>query len=705
MASEEEWKDNRLSQMDTGQFFSSGLRIPHHFVAKGLTIRVGEHNEASVCYDTSLCNVRAGWTGGFLKFDPRRYSIITTPTTTERARILGSPATAWNGEVQYRGLCLHTNRVVLSYSVDGVDVIESPWIESSSGATAFTRTIEMNATRRDLLLSTVELKQSQAATNLVDATRIVVLQNSSNCVAAAVFGTATLFAQDEQIMVRFPAAESNLAKILVWGGSPKHLLLFSNIVKVSTAAESIAHLRRPGSRRWGDAIITQGERAAASKDPYVLDTIAVPYDNRYHALMFLTGVDFLENGDAAVCTLHGDVWLVSGIDDNLQAVRWKRFATGLFQPLGLKVVRNQIYVLGRDQITLLHDANNDGEADFYENFCNKIKTSENGHDFVTALDTDTDGNFYYADPSGIHRVSADAKQLESIATGFRNPNGLGVGPNRVITVAPQEGNWTPSSAICEIKENGFYGFGGPQITSERPLGYDRPLCWIPRNIDNSTASQVWVASDRWGPLKDQMLSLSFGRCAMMLVLREMIDGVAQGGVITLKPHFLSGAMRGTFRKTDGQLYIVGSLGWSTSATRDGCFQRVRYTGNKTYLPIGLHVHQDGLRLEFTEPLERQTAEDPGSYGIEQWNYVYSQNYGSKEYSVRRPKEIGHDSVEVTKATLLADQRTVFLEIPNLQPVMQMEIQYNLDSADGKSIRGEIYNTINKLGPRFSDVLK
>ena len=72
---------------------------------------------------------------------------------------------------------------------------------------------------------------------------------------------------------------------------------------------------------------------------------------------------------------RGDVWVVSGIDDKLEHLKWRRFAAGLFQPLGLKIVNDQVYVLGRDQITRLVDLNGDGEADFYENFNNDGKVT------------------------------------------------------------------------------------------------------------------------------------------------------------------------------------------------------------------------------------------------------------------------------------------------------------------------------------------
>ena len=166
-------------------------------------------------------------------------------------------------------------------------------------------------------------------------------------------------------------------------------------------------------------------------------------------------------------------------------------------------------------------------------------------------------------------------------------------------------------------------------------------------------------------------------------------------MVPLPGRFISGAVRGAFRKQDGQLYVVGTRGWVSNAIRDGSFQRVRYTGKAVYLPIAFEARKGGIRLKFTEALSRETAEDPGSYGIEQWNYKYSKGYGSKEYSALSPDTPGHDSVEVTAAKL-ENEHTVFLQIPNLRPVHQMTIKYNLTAADRKNVRGELYPTIHWL---------
>ncbi|HZO83677.1 MAG TPA: DUF6797 domain-containing protein [Verrucomicrobiae bacterium] len=610
---EPDWRDSRWNQTDVGPFMSSLLPLKNGTVLKSMSVRVGDAGEGTVCFDTASATLRAGWTGGFLNFDPARYGIILPPKPTGKIQFLAPAAGAWgDAKIEHRGFYLNGRRVVWSYTVNGTPVLDSLWMRSNQ----FTRALQI----------------------------------------------------DHRV-----------------GERPREPLLPEGVVRTHDI-----DLRPAPKTIWPETFTVQGQLAPNSS-AYVIDTIPVPYDNPYKALMFLTGVDFFDNGDAAVCTLHGDVWLVRGIDDQLKKVTWKRYATGLFQPLGLKIRTNIVHVLGRDQITALHDRNGDDEADYYENAYNGIRTSSDGHDYVTSLEMDAEGNFYYVDPRGAHWVSADGKRTEILATGFRNPNGMSVGPHGEITVAPQEGEWTPATMICEIQRGGHYGYGGPRP----PRGVDRPLCYVPRWIDNSSGSQIWGNSDRWGPLQDQLINLSFGRCSMMLVLRQKTANGLQAAVVPLPGRFLSGAVRAAFRKQDGQLYVVGTRGWTSSALRDGSFQRVRYTGKNAYIPIVFEARKDGIRLKFTQPLTRETAEDTGSYSIEQWNYKYSKEYGSKEYSALSPDLVGHDPVDIQSAKL-EDPQTIFLRIPTLRPVHHMWIKYNLTATDGQQLRGELYPTIHWL---------
>ena len=116
--------------------------------------------------------------------------------------------------------------------------------------------------------------------------------------------------------------------------------------------------------------------------------------------MRLTGLDFLPGGKQAVlCTWDGDVWRVDGLDDRSGVLSWRRIACGLFQPLGIKLVDGQIYVSCRDEIAILRDLNGDGEIDYYESFNSDHQVTEHFHEFAMGLQTDADGNFYYAKDS------------------------------------------------------------------------------------------------------------------------------------------------------------------------------------------------------------------------------------------------------------------------------------------------------------------
>ena len=88
--------------------------------------------------------------------------------------------------------------------------------------------------------------------------------------------------------------------------------------------------------------------------------------------MRFSAFDFLSSPDGnptsvAIATWSGDVWRVDGLDEDIDTLRWTRVATGLNQPFGVASRGEELLILGRDQITRLHDRNGDGQADHYEN--------------------------------------------------------------------------------------------------------------------------------------------------------------------------------------------------------------------------------------------------------------------------------------------------------------------------------------------------
>ena len=479
-------------------------------------------------------------------------------------------------------------------------------------------------------------------------------------------------------------------------------------------------LMKGGPRRWGDPVAAVGHLGEPT-DAYAVDTITLPEHPAGNAWLRTSGFDFFEGGhSAALCTWNGDVWVVKGIDDKLEHLTWQRYATGLFQTLGLKIVNGEIYVLGRDQITRLHDTNGDGEADFYENFNNDCVVGHGFHEFQHDLQTDSKGNFYFAkggpvngggrgfqyvtpDNGCVLKVTPDGKTMSIVASGMRAPNGMSVGPNDVMTVSDNEGTWVPACRISFVTPGAFLGVPFTSHMDPKPTNYGNPICWFPHGGndytvgDNSSGGAAWDTTGKWGPFDGHMIHLSYGTCSIFNVMMEQVDNVWQGGVVRFPLDFDTGIMRARFSPADGQLYVCGLKGWQTRAAKDGAFQRVRYTGGPVHLPLEMHVKPDGLAITFTCPLDKASATDPDTYSVEDWNYVWADDYGSPEVTRDNPKKRGHDTVDVSEATLSPDGRTVTLKIADLKPVMQMRTLISkLKAADGTSISCEIDSTINKV---------
>jgi putative heme-binding domain-containing protein len=457
----------------------------------------------------------------------------------------------------------------------------------------------------------------------------------------------------------------------------------------------LAHLTRGGPPAWPEVLETRGRLGTGR--PYAVDTIEPPFHNPWKALLFFGDHDFLPDGSALLSTMQGDVWRVEGLDATLERVRWRRIASGLYHPLGLVVADGAAYVLGRDQITRLHDLNGDGETDFYECVSHAYQTSPGGHDFISGLQRDAQGRFLTASSNqGLLRISADGQTVDVLATGFRNPDGLGLAPDGTVTVPSSEGDWVPASMIAAVhpeKPGAFLGARGPR-GDQAP---DLPLVYLPRGLDNSSGGQAAITSDRWGPLRGLMVHFSYGMGRAFLVLRDEVDGQPQGAVVPLPGEFLSGSHRGRFHPLDGQLYVTGMGGWGTYTPADGCFQRIRFTGGPVRLPLAWRAHENGVWLRFAEPLDPARAERASEQFAQCWNYRYGPGYGSPEFAPSHPDLPGHDRLAIRSAHRLDDGRSLFLEIPDLQPVNQLHLHLKLD--DGEPI--DLFATVHKLAEPFT----
>ena len=89
------------------------------------------------------------------------------------------------------------------------------------------------------------------------------------------------------------------------------------------------------------------------------------------------------------------------------------------------------------------------------------------------------------------------------------------------------------------------------------------------------------------------------------------------------------------------------------------------------------------------------AANPDNYSVTSWKYKRTYQYGSPQF--KEDGTTGIDHLAPSHAYLSKDGRGIFIGVPGMKPVMQMQIKYKLHSASGEKVRGEIFNTINKLG--------
>ena len=456
--------------------------------------------------------------------------------------------------------------------------------------------------------------------------------------------------------------------------------------------EGNAPFVKGGPSQWPKWIETKGE--LGTQTPFATDRITIPFENPYGTLFFITAHDFFSDGTAAVATMTGEVWLVKGIDENLEKLRWKRFATGLHQPLGLKIVKDKLYVLGRDQITCLRDLNGDDEADLYQCVTNAMQTSPGGHDFIVGLETDKEGRWYFASGNqGVCRIT-ERDKLEVLATGFRNPNGLGLSPDgRFITTSVQEGDWTPATSICQIELDhnlgAHFGAGGPK--DGKPP--EPVLMYMPRGEDNSASSQVFITSEKWATLKgdNNLIHLSSGGGSAWLMMRQQVKGRWQAAAVKISGNFDSGPQCARFNPKDGHLYVNGMQGWGSYTPKDGCFQRVRFTGGEKPVPVGFEARDNGVLLRFNQPVKDV---DAATCFAQCWNYKYGPQYGSPEYSVKYADTPGHDPLEVRSVQKLDGGKTLFLEIPQIVTASQIHLRV--------STGHDIFLTAHALAEPFID---
>jgi glucose/arabinose dehydrogenase/cytochrome c2 len=461
----------------------------------------------------------------------------------------------------------------------------------------------------------------------------------------------------------------------------------------------------PDDARWPTTLPTTAQLAPTNR-AYVVDNVALPLDNPWKRNVRLADLAFFKDGRAAAVTFDGDVWMISGLGGDLQSVTWKRFTSGLHEPLCIAVRNAELFVCDRNGIWRLRDTDQNGEADVHELFSNAFAQTAETREFATGMRVAPDGAFILSKGGqqsstiGIHngtvlRVAPDGKTSSVLGWGLRMPF-IGVHPvTGLVTASDQQGHYVPTTPLHIIRDRQYYGYLATILPKEKyPAPITDALTWIPHPVNPSAASQVWLTGAKLGPLTDALINIGYYQPELLLVLLNQREPETQAAVVSLTRDLEFAPLNGAVNPVDGQLYVTGFQIWGTEAKQISGLARVRYTGAPSTLPREVTPMDQGVLLRFDVPLDAATATNTANFSAERWSYKRTANYGSPHFKLDGTP--GRDTIIPASAYLSKDARSVFLGLPDMQRVMQMRVGWTLPTQAGVASEHNAYFTIHAL---------
>ncbi len=607
--------------------------------------------------------IYAGWqSGGPLSFDDPREP---APSVEEVGR---GPLPEEIG--RFKAIHQVREGVVLEYTAGGVNVRERMLVPEGTGRT---------------LLRQFRVEPSTRGLSLV-------LGVKSSAVTVSVTGLPSTALASVHVEKTPPGQPVWIVRVPSHQEPLEFGVAFANGADADSSPPRIT-LDAPAPR-WPGEVTSTISRSTA-KAAFVVDDIALPLDNPWRRNVRISDIQFFRDGTGAGVTLDGDVWLVRGLHEQAGTARWKRFASGLHEPLSLAIRDQQLYVFDRNGIWRLRDTNGDGEADVHELFSNAFAQTADMREFPSTLRLGPGGEFVIAKGGqeaatlGKHngsvlRISADGRRSTVLGYGLRQPS-IGVNVRTgLVTASDQQGHYIPSTPLHIVRDGQFYGFLSDKRPREvYPAPIADPLTWIPHEVNASAVSQVWLFDARMGPLNDALVYIGFNRPELFRVLLNNRTEKPQAAVVSVTRAFEFPPLNGSVNPADGQLYVAGFqiLGWGTTATRLAGLGRVRYTGDVSTVPRAVVPMDKGVLLRFDARLDPATALDPDNYSLGSWNYRRTYQYGSPKF--KSDGTPGVDQFTASRVYLSNDGQGVFVAVPRMRPVMQMRIGWTLATMNGE----------------------
>ena len=418
-------------------------------------------------------------------------------------------------------------------------------------------------------------------------------------------------------------------------------------------------------------------------------------------------MDFLPNGDLLLSTWDslGALYRLSGLEANdRNEVKITRIASGLAEPLGMKVVEGEIYVLQKQELSHLIDRNGDGLIDTYNALCANFGVTADFHEFSYGLEF-LDGYFYanlglamrlmgherqHPDRGRTIKISQDGR-YEWVNQGLRQPNGIGQNLKGELFITENQGRWVPACKFIHVQEGSFEGCRLSLKDSLPNLPMRLPAVWLPQDeIGNSPGNPLPMLH---GPYKGQMIHGEVTHGGIKRVFLEQVNGAYQGCVFRFSQGLEAGINRMVW-SPDSCLY-VGGIGmngnWGWQGKQYG-LQKLRFNGMIPFEMLSVSAKPKGIAIEFTQELDSAGVNLlKKKLLIEQWRYEATERYGGDKLDQER--------LAFGELSLSEEGKTLFIPLSQMKSnrVMYILLPVDLKSKNGSTLwSGEAWYTMNKM---------
>jgi len=213
------------------------------------------------------------------------------------------------------------------------------------------------------------------------------------------------------------------------------------------------------------ATLATAGHAADQAEFYLREEIPLPPGE----VMEIGSIALMPDRKVAVTTRRGDLWICEGAyEDDLSQVRWKKFAGGLHEPLGMFWKDGALWLTQRPEVSRLKDSNNDGTADSFETISAGWGINGDYHEYAFGSEPDANGDIWVvlcltgsftadSDWRGwCVRVTPDGTMIPT-CSGIRSPGGIGFNAAGDVFYTDNQGPWNGSSSLKWLKPGSFQG--------------------------------------------------------------------------------------------------------------------------------------------------------------------------------------------------------------------------------------------------------